>query len=132
MIDTLTDNVLLEIFDFYRHNHDQTLWEWHLLAHVCRRWRQIVFESPRRLDLKIRCTSKTPVKENLGIWPVFPIAIDFRSTSFDSIPDDAVAALEHTDRVGYLKLDLKVMQSNTKTFATMTSKPFPVLTHLIS
>ena len=127
----LTDYVLLEIFDFYRHTHDDTLWEWHILAHVCRRWRQIVFESPCRLGLKIRCTPKTPARKNLGIWPAFPIAIDFCSTSFDSIPGDAIAALEHADRVASLKLDLTASDLRSKTFATLTSKPFPILTHLI-
>ena len=125
----LTDYVLLEIFDFYRHTHDDTLWEWHVLVHVCRRWRQIVFESPCRFDLNIRCTPQTPARENLGIWPTFPIAIDFRSTSFDSIPRDAIAALEHASRIGSLKLDLTELRS--KRFATLTSKPFPTLTHLV-
>ena len=131
----LTDDILLEIFVFYRHTYDDALWEWHVLVHVCRRWRQIVFESPRLLDLKIRCTTKTPAKENLSIWPAFPIAIDFRPTLFDSIPSNAVAAFEDTGRISYLKLDLTELRSRTsswsKTFTTLTSKPFPVLTHLI-
>ncbi|KAH8980723.1 hypothetical protein EDB92DRAFT_261479 [Lactarius akahatsu] len=64
------DNVLLEIFDFYHKNHDYTrnpVWEWHLLVHVCKAWRQIVCSSPRRLDLKILCTYGTPVRGNLGL-----------------------------------------------------------------
>ena len=129
MIDTLTDNILLEIFDFYRHTHDDTLWEWHILVHVCRRWRQIVFESPRRLHLKIRCTTKTPSRKNLNIWPAFPIAIDFRPTFFDSIPGDAIAAFEDTRRIGHLKLDLTYWQMET--LVTMASKPSPALTHLV-
>src|ERR1700744_3866801 len=100
----LTDDILLQIFVFYRHAHSDVLWEWHVLVHVCRRWRQIVFESPRFLDVKIRCTTNTPVKEKLSIWPAFPIAIDFRSTFFDSIPSDAIVAFEDTGRIGYLKL----------------------------
>ena len=127
-INSLTDNVILDIFDFYRHSHGDTLWEWHVLVHVCRRWRRIIFESPRRLDLKIRCTTKTPVRKDLGIWPGFPIAIDFYLSSIDSIPSDAISALEHTDRVGYLKLDLT--ESQLEMLATMASKPFPMITHL--
>ena len=133
-IDILTDNVLLEIFDLYRSTHSDTLWEWHLLVHVCRRWRQIIFQSPHRLDLKIRCTSTTPVRENLCIWPAFPIAIDFFiKASTETIPDDAIAAFEHTDRVGYVKLDLKELPFGplATLLATVTSKPFPVLTHLL-
>ena len=100
--------------------------------HVCRRWRQIVFESPRRLDLKIRCTSQTPARRDLRIWPAFPIAIDFGSILFGFISRDAIAALEHTERICYLKLELLVPADlRSKTFTTLTSKPFPVLTHLI-
>ena len=120
----LTDNILLEIFDFYRLTYGNTLsWEWHVLVHVCRRWRQIVFESPSRLHLTIRCTSKTHV-ENLGIWPAFPIAIDF-----DSIPVDVIAVPKNTD-VRYFKLDLAA-GSQLETLARIAPKPFPMLTHLI-
>ena len=138
----LTDDILLQIFDFYRHAHDDALWEWHILVHVCRRWRQIVFESPRYLDLKIRCTTKTRFRENLSIWPAFPIAIDFRLTRLDPLPEDAIAALENTNRIVYLKLDLTQLPSRTwglrsGTFnlasvsSLMESKPFPMLKHLI-
>jgi hypothetical protein len=130
--DVLTDDVLLEIFDCYR-REDDTLWEWRRpLVHVCRRWRQIIFQSPHRLNLKILCTSKTPVRKNLGIWPVFPIAIDFRCTWSDPVRgdiDNIIAALERPDRVGYLKLD--ITNTNPVVFATVTSKPFPLPTHLI-
>jgi hypothetical protein len=48
-------------------------------VHVCQSWRQVIFESPHRLDLQIRCTHGTPVKQHLdlGIWPAFPIVIDY-------------------------------------------------------
>jgi hypothetical protein len=49
-IDILPDDALLEIFDFYL---GETEWtnRWHILVHVCRRWRLVVFGSPRRLNL---------------------------------------------------------------------------------
>ena len=125
----LTDDILLEVFVFYRHTYDDALWNWHVLVHVCRRWRHIVFESPRRLDLKIRCKTRSRVRENLSIWPVLPIAIDFRAASFETIPRSALDALENADRVAYFKLHVAILQS--KTFAAMTSKPFPVLTRLV-
>jgi len=76
-ISMLPDNVLLGIFDFYRNHHDYTRRAVCLLVHVCRRWRQIVFASPHRLDLRIVCKSRTPVRKNLGIWPALPILIDY-------------------------------------------------------
>ena len=72
----LTDDVLLEIFDHYRnicHDPSLAVWKWHLLVHVCRRWRQIIFDSPRHLDIGILCTDKTPVSKNFNIWPHLPI-----------------------------------------------------------
>jgi hypothetical protein len=55
-IDILPDDVLLEIFDFYMDM--SPLYEgktgeeaWQSLAHVCRRWRGLVFGSPSRLNL---------------------------------------------------------------------------------
>ena len=88
-ISLLPGNVLLEIFCFYKENdesesHDARqrprqyllTWNWHLLVHVCRRWRHIVFSSPLRLGLQIVCTPRTPVGKNVGIWPALPIFID--------------------------------------------------------
>ena len=132
---TLPDDVLLDIFDFYRNDFDHTrraVWKWHVLVHVCRRWRQIIFESPRRLDLNIYCTCKTPVRKSLGIWPAFPIAVDCLFSSFDDRPgdeDNVLAALEYANRVRYLKFDLRL--SALRNLVTVTQKPFPVLTHLV-
>ena len=107
----LPDNVLLEIFCFYREKEESKntfdlVWEWHLLVHVCRGWRQVVFGSPLRLDLRILCTPTTPARKDLGIWPALPIVIDIRNKDepyHNNLPtsseDNIVAALEHSDRV---------------------------------
>ncbi|KAH9018183.1 hypothetical protein EDB83DRAFT_2528460 [Lactarius deliciosus] len=102
----LTDNVLVEIFDFCRKDHDQypsgPVWKWHILAHVSRRWRQIILASPRRLNLEILCTDGTPVRKNLGIWPDIPIVMQYGLQDWDTITpndeDNVIAALEHPDR----------------------------------
>jgi hypothetical protein len=135
-IGMLTDHALLEIFDFYRKNHprDQVydlnlVWEWHLLVQVCRRWRQIIFESPHRLNLQILCTHRTPARKNLGIWPTFPIVI---AGSWSSLmpngEENLIAALEHLDRVRCVKL--YSMSSQLGKIATVMQKPFPLLTRL--
>jgi hypothetical protein len=133
-IDILTDDVLLDIFDFCR--HDDTLgnvvWGWHLLVHVCRRWRQIVFESPRRLDIKVRCTYGTSIQQGILIWPNIPIALVYSSFFFDPSPDDEeniIIALEHSDRLGHLHL--KLTDQLLGKLAPFIQKPFPVLTDLI-
>ena len=133
-IGMLPDNVFLEVFDLYRKNLPHTLrttWKWNLLVHVCRRWRQIVFASPHRLNLQILCTHRTPVRKNLGIWPAFPIVINYRYSRGGITlgdEDNVVAALEHPDRVCYVRL--AVNGSQLGKISTVMQQPFPVLTHL--
>ncbi|KAH9176083.1 hypothetical protein EDB89DRAFT_2065859 [Lactarius sanguifluus] len=142
-IDVLPDNVL-QIFDFCRINHDpdayppRPVWDWHQLVHVCQRWRQIVFASPRRLDLQIYCTYGTPVRENLCCWPALPIAIDYYiyygdDGREDLAPpyndcDEAIAALGHPDRVRSIQMSATGYLWND--MAEVLQRPFPVLTHL--
>jgi hypothetical protein len=104
--------------------------EWRRLMHVCRKWRQIIFESPRHLNLQILCTGGTLFKKSLGIWPDFPIAINYRGPSrlTSAMEDDVIAALEHRDRVCHIELD--ITGSQLEKIATVLHKPFPVLTHL--
>ena len=68
-IDMLPDVALLETFDFYvneAREGESVDWSrmqaWHTLVHECRQWRTIVFGSSRRLDIRLFCTDKTPVK----------------------------------------------------------------------
>ncbi|KAI0300369.1 hypothetical protein BC826DRAFT_674582 [Russula brevipes] len=81
-IDMLPDDALLEIFSFYReetmYNVDFT-WMWEILVHVCSRWRNIIFASPRRLDLRLLCSNRTPVKTSLDMWPPCPLAYVIRA-----------------------------------------------------
>jgi hypothetical protein len=135
-IDTLPDDVLLVIFDIFRLSgtdlelRHKPVWNWHILIHVCRRWRQVVFASPLRLDLQLLCTPGTPVRKYLGCWPAFPIAIDYengRPFSHGSIfEDDVIAALEHPNRVRHIKLT--ITPSFWRKLAPLLQEPFPVLT----
>jgi len=136
----LPDNVLLELFVFcLRRAHDSPLscmLEWHRLAHVCRRWRQVIFASPRRLDLQLLCTHGTPVRKNLGFWPTFPIVIDYHvywnpESGRSFLPDDednVMAALEHPDRLRCVKLTLP--GPLLAKVAAVMREPFPTLTLL--
>ena len=135
-ISVLPDNVLLEMFFFYKETNG-TLhlpWGWHLFAHICRRWRQVVFGSPVRLDLRIFCTSRTPVGKNLGIWPALPILIDFnyysnrRNSNTTSNEDNIITALKHVDRVCDIRLS--PTGSELEKISTAMQEPFPVLTSL--
>jgi hypothetical protein len=127
----LPDDVLLEIFDFYV-DEEQNETEWITLAHVCRSWRSVVFQSPRRLNLRLVCTYKTPTRDILDIWPPFPLIIRDFGNYFDDGPaslDNIIAALEHNDRV--CQIDMAYATGlNYVTNSTAMHKPFPELTDL--
>ncbi|KAI0291088.1 hypothetical protein BC826DRAFT_1152291 [Russula brevipes] len=131
-IDKLPDDVLLDIFDFYLDNDNSACErrnadEWFTLVHVCRRWRNVVFASPRRLNLALHCRAKTQVRAMLDIWPALPMEIehDWWGTS-EAWPDNIIAALEHRDRVRSINL-LDIPEFLWETLAAVMQTPFPEL-----
>ena len=101
---TLPDDVLLQIFGLVIHSYqDET---WHGLIHVCRRWRRIIFVSPRGLDPRIICTARNPVKEMLHIWPTLPIKIRVpNATRKRRLAHNIIDALDLNDRVEEILLE---------------------------
>ena len=142
-IDTLPDDVLLEIFAHYVLEgpgayiqvDDTELWI--TLAHVCRKWRNIVFESPRRLSLRIRCTARTRVTVMSNVWPDLPIVIrDHYPNRRAGLPflgpkgaDNIIAALELKDRVHQISLSEYPSTLLESIVAAMLGS-FPALTGL--
>jgi hypothetical protein len=110
-IDVLPDDVLLEIFDFYVNEDSyegikKGIEKWQTLVHVCRRWRSVVFGSPRRLNLQLACTQRTPARDMLHVWPSLPLLVQNNlnyETGLEYV-DDIIAVLEHCNRV--VKIDL--------------------------
>jgi hypothetical protein len=103
-IETLPDEILLEIFDCVRLaqaasaiskgldcviRHQLVLpssssnwgsWKWHRLIHVCRMWRCLVFASLNRLDLLLVYTHERKarvMKKVLASWQTLPIAVRY-------------------------------------------------------
>jgi hypothetical protein len=96
-IDMLPEEILLQIFAFYMcgvYNDE----EWETLVHVCWRWRSVVFAAPRRLNLQLVCTSGTPARKMLEIWPALPIYIRVYGRS-GTINANVLSALEERDRI---------------------------------
>ena len=146
----LPDDVLLEIFDFYMneyedmderfyHSMKQVEEKWITLAHVCRRWRSVVFQSSHRLNLRLNCTPSTPARDTLDIWPPLPLIIygsdhffddelvDYTFDDFDNI----IAALKHNNHV--CRIDLGSIASSQLEYVADSAamyKPFPELTDL--
>ena len=132
----LPDDVLIDIFGFYVDediNEDLERTEvWKTLAHVCRRWRSVVFQSSRRLNLRLLCTTKTRTRDTLNIWPPLPLIVRY---VFDGGPssmvgiDNITAALEHNDRICQIELVRYPTRPESEYVMAML-KPFPELTHL--
>ena len=130
-IDVLPDDVLHRIFDFYvcmrtPFERKEGIEAWQSLAHVCRRWRNLVFQSPRRLNLQLFCTPQTPARAKLDIWPAFPLVVKGLVTL--SGMHNIVAALERANRVSQVDLASGWLQLE-KVLAVM-QVPFPELTDL--
>ncbi|KAI9512641.1 hypothetical protein F5148DRAFT_792449 [Russula earlei] len=128
---TLPDEVLLEIFALYGHEYILANIWWLKLVHVCRQWRQVVFASPRRLNLRLRCTPFTPARKMLDMWPNLPLVISHDGTADlpPELADNVIAALERTNRVSEIWI-FRVPSSLVKRFAAAMQEPFPALTHL--
>jgi hypothetical protein len=141
-IESLPDNVLLDIFDFYQVAIDKDgceyPWNWEKLVHVCQRWRYIIFESPIRLNLQLFCTENSPVRKLLDFWPPFPLVIRFIGYPWKKKPkdcidstDNIIAALERRDRVRVIQVHLDITSNRLfeRVFAAM-EETFPVLRSL--
>lgn len=137
-IDNLPDEVLLDIFDFYRPSQRfSELWReeclWFNLAHVCRRWRAVMLESASRLDLAATLGPKKPGNIETILSSPWPFFINYRCKhvyASDSALCRMRSALEHHDRVRGI-----VLNGSNKWFddffeATNSSRPFPVLESL--
>ena len=127
--DLLPDDALLVIFDFFLDDAPpDDVDGWHTLVHVCQRWRNIVLSSPRRLNLRLLCKDRRPVKDMLDIWPAFPIII--RGCGYpillDDEADNIIAALEHPGRVCEIRL-MEIPGSLLEILAEMTEGSFPAL-----
>lgn len=136
-IQMLPDEVLLEIFDYHRLDAlDYSLfgpWEWHGLAHVCQRWRSLIYASPRRLDLRLVYTYRRPVGKTLDCWPELPIALWYpRLVLWRPLAaadeDNVISALKYSDRIR--EINLTMTSSLLEKLAALVQEPFPALEYL--
>ncbi|KAH9971233.1 hypothetical protein BGW80DRAFT_1561745 [Lactifluus volemus] len=140
-IGSLPDDVLLVIFAFYQvvidQDKDEFPWNWEKLVHVCQRWRYLIFESPIHLNLQLFCTTLTPVRKLLDVWPPFPLVIlDYNKYGWSELDefdeaalDNTAAALEHRDRVHRISISYP-SNSLRKRILTAMQEPFPALRSL--
>ncbi|KAH9013486.1 hypothetical protein EDB85DRAFT_2219201 [Lactarius pseudohatsudake] len=133
-INILPDEIFLEIFALYLCNYKGASWrmrEWRRLVRVCQRWRQIIYGSPRYLDLLLYSSNgagrRTPVKRDLSSWPALPIVMRYTVQGPDD-RDEVLALLKHSDRVRLI--ELTICNSQWGNVVAVMQRPFPVLTCL--
>ena len=137
-IDVLPDDALLAIFDYcvviFRYSDERNTGSffdmkrvtesWQLLVHVCRRWRGLVFGSPRRLNLQLYSIPRTSARNSLDVWPPLPLLIwcNYRETE----TDNAIAELDHSDRIRQISLH-RLTTSHIEKLCMAMQVPFPEL-----
>jgi hypothetical protein len=131
--------VLLQIFHLYRlaepDEYDNETWMvvawshqrwWYKLARVCRLWRNIILESPSRLDLHLYCTNGVPVADMLAHSPPLPLTICYDAMDREITAEDEsgiLLALSHRDRVRHIYFRIP----NVGKFVTVMNDQFPIL-----
>jgi hypothetical protein len=138
-IKNLPDEVLLDIFDHYRHTFGNQLsservWNnkngWFKLAHVCHNWRSVVLASPSRLRLRLYFASNTPTR---AVAPErllhLPIIVDYSSVIWKgSAPKRFTSALRYSARV--CRIAIRGSNKNPERVAEALNIPFPALESL--
>jgi hypothetical protein len=145
-IHILDDYSLLNIFHLYRPfllGEDQHVnirytggvqwvgerW-WYRLAHVCRRWRNLILGSESYLGLCLVCTYGTPVADMLVHSPPLPLIIDYHDHDITAEDEEAIMlALQQRGRVRRIRFGLPVLQLQ-KFIMTIDGK-YPKLEYLI-
>ena len=135
-INDLPDEVLLDIFDFYRQGVDsydqwREKYVWLDLAHACRRWRAVIFASSLRLDLGITVGPTKPDGIETILSGPLPILIDYKGM-YEETTSNALwrmrAALKHHDRVRGIFFEGTSAWLNE--FFRATNHSFPILERL--
>ena len=121
------------MFDYCVNDEDQfenrREMAWQSLVHVCRRWRSIIFASPRHLKLQLVCQERTPARDMLDVWPALPLIIScFGGYQAGSV-DNIIAVLERSGRVCQIKI-VNIQSSNLEIILAAMQQPFPELTDL--
>jgi F-box-like len=142
-INHLPDEILLEIFDFYRQGVDsydhqwREKYAWFNLTHLSRRWRAITLASSSRLDLGIIVGPIKPahIEPILSSLPGLPILIDFKYIDEGITIRSAVwrmrTALGQHDRVRGVSFTGTRKGVHVDEFFSATDCHFPILESLV-
>ena len=129
-VQTLPDNVLLEIFKYHRLASLRSgPWKWYRLAQVCRRWRFIVYTHPRLLDLPIILTNTNPIWETPDFLPAdIPVIMWYRDSLSDKDADNIFNTLKNPARI--CEIDIDMTRFLLVKCASLLKESFPALEYL--
>ena len=107
---------------------------WYTLAHVCQRWRNLIFESTSYLGVSLVCTNGTPVADMLAHSPPLPLVIDYFTIKEhpDITAEDeegAIVALRQRDRVRRVRFEMPA--TNLQKLVMTIDEEYPILEHLV-
>ena len=140
-INNLPDDDLLAIFDFCVVGYQDLdldelsdygtkieIESWQSLVHVCRRWRGLVFGSPRHLNLQLCWITRTPARGTLDVWPALPLLIQGYVSRGSVLVqmENVITELELSDRTCLINLRFHTT-SQIENFWTAMKVPFPKL-----
>ena len=132
-LDALNDDILLTLFNYYRRD-DEKRWlqlGWCKLAHVCRRWRHLIYGSASYLDVRLLCTNGSPGVDTLAHLPPLPLVIDyqFETATIDAFEECGIShALQLRDRVCHAVLRIPLLSLHK--LLDFMGEPFPSLSNL--
>ena len=146
-IHILDDDSLLHVFYLYRPfllGEDEDVhtrlwggnegWErgrwWYKLAHVCKRWRNVLLGSASYLDICLVCTHGTPIADMLAHSPPLPLVIDYSTLDMTAEDEEGtIFALKQRNRVRRVRFRVPVT-SLRKLIVAMDDE-YPILEYLI-
>ena len=106
---------------------------WYRLAHVCRRWRDVILRSASYLGVSLVCTNGTPVADMLANSPPLPVVIEYYVDENDDIAAEdeagAILALKQRDRI--LRVRLVMSVTNLQKLIIVMGDEYPILEYLI-
>ena len=108
---------------------------WCNLAHVCQRWRSIIFRSASYLGVSLVCTYGTPVADMLAHSPPLPLIVRYATEGREITTDDEqgiIFALKQRHRVLRVRVRLTTPYTGLlEKFIVVMDEEYPILEYLI-
>jgi len=133
-IHMLNYDALLNIFHHYRLG-DVDIWNlrlaWCKLAHVCRRWRYLIYDSSSLLDMYLLLKNGSPTLGALAHLPPLPLVIDYCNVTTTRVRQDELSILTGLQERGRVRrIFLQVPSPHLDICLATMSDLYPILEDL--